>query len=215
VAAASSAVVRRRTIALMSLLDFPLTTAHAAREVLREWISSDALRGHCEGVAACMEGHARRLAPSEVERWTIAGLLHDLDYERHPTPAEHPRVGVEFLRSRGVDEEILEAILGHAEHAGTLRRTPMAKVLFAVDELSGFITACARVRPSRFDDLEPRSIRKKLKDKAFAAGVSREDVAKGIAEMTSAFDLDEDAHLAACIAALREAAPRLGLAPAG
>jgi len=215
VAAASSAVVRRRTIALMSSLDFPLTTAHAAREVLREWISSDALRGHCEGVAACMEGHARRLAPSEVERWTIAGLLHDLDYERHPTPAEHPRVGVEFLRSRGVDEEILEAILGHAEHAGTLRRTPMAKVLFAVDELSGFITACARVRPSRFDDLEPRSIRKKLKDKAFAAGVSREDVAKGIAEMTSAFDLDEDAHLAACIAALREAAPRLGLAPAG
>lgn len=199
----------------MTSLDSRLTTVHAAREILREWISSDALRGHCEGVAACMEGYARRLAPSEVERWTIAGLLHDLDYERHPTPAEHPRVGVEFLRSRGVDEEILAAILGHAEHTGTPRRTPMAKVLFAVDELSGFITACARVRPSRFDDLEPRSVRKKLKDKAFAAGVSREDVARGVAEMMAAFELDEDAHLAACIAALREAAPRLGLAPAG
>jgi len=183
-----------------------------ARVLLAEWIASDALRGHCEGVAACMEAYAQRLAPDDVERWVVAGLLHDLDYERHPTLAEHPFVAVEHLRGRGgVDEEILQAILGHAEHTGVDRTTPMARILFAVDELSGFIVACARVRPNRFDDLEPRSVRKKLKDRGFAAGVSRDDVARGFAEISTAFAIDEETHLRNCIAALRAAVPRLGI----
>lgn len=185
----------------------------AARNLLHAWVAGDALRTHCEGVAACMEAYARRLAPDDVDRWTVAGLLHDMDYERHPTPAEHPMTAVAYLRSRGdVDAEILDAIMGHAGYTGTPRTTPMATMLFAVDELSGFITACARVRPARFDGLEPASVRKKLRDRAFAAGVSRADVAAGCAEVEQAFGIDEEGHLRACITALREAAPRLFMA---
>jgi len=137
----------------------------------------------------------------------VCGLLHDMDYERHPTPAEHPFVAVEHLRGLGVDEEILTAILGHAEYSNTPRATPMAKALFAVDELAGFIVACAKVRPNGIGDLEPSSVKKKLKDKAFAAAVSRDDIKKGIAEL----GVDETEHIRSCIEAIRSQRERLGL----
>jgi predicted hydrolase (HD superfamily) len=129
----------------------------------------------------------------------LAGLLHDLDWERHPTQAEHPRVGVAFLRERGVDEEILHAIMAHAPYTGTARDTPMARHLFAVDELAGFIVACGKVRPDGVATLEPSSVKKRLKNATFAAAVSREDIATGIAELGVA----EDEHIARCIAAIR------------
>lgn len=173
---------------------------------MREWIASESLRGHMEAVAACMAFHARMHAPHEVERWTVAGLLHDFDYERHPTLAEHPFAGVAHLRSRGdVDAEILEAILGHAEHTGTPRTTAMAKHLFACDELAGFIVAVAKVRPNGVADLEAKSVRKKLKDKAFAAAVSRADIALGIETL----GVDPVEHVGRCIEAIREAWERI------
>lgn len=174
---------------------------------MREWVASESLRGHMEAVAACMAHHARLVAPGEVERWTVAGLLHDFDYERHPTSAEHPFVGVEHLRSRGVDAEILDAILGHAEHSGVPRTTAMAKHLFACDELAGFIVAVAKVRPNGIADLEAKSVRKKLKDKAFAAAVSREDITKGVEEL----GVDVSEHITRCIEAIRGEASRIGL----
>jgi predicted hydrolase (HD superfamily) len=146
-----------------------------------------------------MGAYAELVAPAERERWMLAGLLHDLDWERHPTQDEHPRVGVAFLRTRGVDEEILHAIMAHAPYTGTARDSAMARHLFAVDELAGFIVACAKVRPDGLASLEPASVRKKLKNLAFAAAVSRDDIATGIAEL----GVDEDAHIARCIAAIR------------
>ncbi len=186
-------------------------TIEEARSLMHEWVASESLRGHMEAVAACMGHHARRLAPDEVERWTVAGLLHDFDYERHPTLAEHPFVGVGHLRSRGVDGEILEAILGHGEHTGTPRTTAMAKHLFASDEIAGLIVAAAKVRPNGIADLEAKSVQKKLKDKAFAAAVSREDIAKGIEELR----VDPAAHIARCIEAIREAWDRVAVGPRG
>jgi predicted hydrolase (HD superfamily) len=180
-----------------------------ARRLMNEWTASPSLRTHMEAVAACMRAYAARLAPGEADRWTVCGLLHDFDYERHPTPQEHPFVGVRHLESLGVDEEIRTAILGHAQYSGVPRATPMAKVLFAVDELSGFIIACAKVRPNGISDLEPKSVKKKLKDKAFAAAVSREDIATGIAELAPLVggpaEAFETAHLQACIDAIRGA----------
>src|SRR5215212_1007742 len=159
-------------------------TIEEARSLMHEWTQSPALRVHMEAVAACMGAYADKLEPDQRERWIVAGLLHDMDYERHPSQeAGHPFVAVEHLRSLGVDEETLTAILGHADYTGTPRTTPMAKALFAVDELAGFIVACAKVRPNGIADLEPSSVRKKLKDKAFAAAVNREDIARGIAEL--------------------------------
>jgi putative nucleotidyltransferase with HDIG domain len=170
-----------------------------ARAVLHEWVSNPALRHHMECVAACMGAYAEAVDPPSRDRWVLAGLLHDLDWERHPTQDEHPRVGVAFLRTRGVDEEILHAIMAHAPYTGTARDTAMARHLFAVDELAGFIVACAKVRPDGLASLEPASVRKKLKNLAFAAAVSRDDIATGIAEL----GVDEDAHIARCIAAIR------------
>ncbi|MGA0173665.1 MAG: HD domain-containing protein [Phycisphaerales bacterium] len=178
-----------------------------ARSLMHEWVASESLRGHMEAVAACMAHHAQDAAPEEVERWTVAGLLHDFDYERHPTPAEHPFVGVEHLRAAGVDAEILEAILGHAEYSGVPRTTAMAKHLFACDELAGFIVAVAKVRPNGIADLEAKSVRKKLKDKAFAAAVSREDIARGVEELGA----DPSEHIARCIEAIRGASGRVGV----
>jgi len=174
-------------------------TLDEARRILHEWVANPALRHHMECVAACMDAYAVRVEPSERARWTLAGLLHDLDWERHPTAAEHPRVAVEFLRARGVDEGVLHAILAHAPHTGAPRDTPMARHLFAVDELAGFIVACGKVRPDGVATLEPSSVRKKLKNLAFAAAVSREDIATGIAEIGVA----EDEHIARCIEAVR------------
>ena len=174
-------------------------TLDEARLILHEWVANPALRHHMECVAACMGSYAERVEPAERARWMLAGLLHDLDWERHPTADEHPRVAVAFLRGRGVDECVLHAILAHAPYTGTPRDTPMARHLFAVDELAGFIVACGKVRPDGVATLEPSSVRKKLKNPAFAAAVSREDIATGIAETGVA----EDEHIARCIAAIR------------
>ena len=171
-----------------------------ARRTLYEWVANPALRHHMECVAACMGAYAMRVDPPQRARWMIAGLMHDLDWERHPTAAEHPRVAVAFLRERGVDETVLHAIMAHAPYTGTLRDTPMAKHLFAVDELAGFIVACGKVRPDGIATLEPASVRKKLKNLSFAAAVSRDDIATGAAEVGST----EDEHFALCLAAIRE-----------
>lgn len=182
-------------------------TIDQARTLMNEWVASPALRVHMECVAACMAAYARELDPDRVDRWIITGLLHDFDYEKHPSREEHPFVGVKHLESIGVDEETRTAILGHAEYSGVPRETAMAKTLFAVDELAGFIVACAKVRPNGFDDLQARSVKKKLKDKAFAAAVSRHDIEQGITEL----DVDRDAHIQRCIGAIAAEAPRLGL----
>ena len=183
-------------------------TVDEARRLMNEWTRSPALRVHMECVAACMAAYAERLEPGQKDRWVVAGLLHDMDYERHPSQeAGHPFVAVEHLRGVGVDEEILNAILGHAEYTGTPRTSLMAKALFAVDELAGFIVACAKVRPNGVADLEASSVKKKLKDKAFAAAVSREDIRKGAAEL----GVDETEHVRACIGAIRGEAGRLAL----
>jgi predicted hydrolase (HD superfamily) len=186
-------------------------TIDDARRLMEEWTASPALRVHMECVAACMGAYADRLAPDQKHRWIVAGLAHDFDYEKHPTPAEHPFVGVKRLAELGVDEEIRTAILGHAQYSGTPRTTPMAKALFAVDELAGFIVACAKVRPSGISDLEPKSVKKKLKDKSFAAAVSREDIATGSAELAALTGLDETAHVQVCIDAIRAERERLGV----
>lgn len=186
-------------------------TVDEARALMNEWVQSPSLRVHMEAVAACMRAYAQRLAPDQVERWAVAGLLHDFDYERHPSAEEHPYTGVKHLESLGVDEETRTAILGHAEYTGTARETPMAKALYAVDELAGFIVACAKVRPNGIGDLEPKSVRKKLKDKAFAANVNREDIARGIAEIGPLAGVDENGHLQACIDAMRAERERLGI----
>jgi predicted hydrolase (HD superfamily) len=178
-----------------------------ARVLMHEWTSNPALRVHMECVAACLGWYAKAMQPDQEERWRLAGLLHDMDWERHQNHEEHPFVAVNVLREKGVDEEVLTAILGHAEYSGTPRETPMAKVLFAVDELAGFIVACAKVRPDGIASLEPKSVKKKLKDKAFAAAVSRDDIRKGIAEL----DVDESAHIQTCIDAIRAEKDRLGV----
>ncbi|HBS30049.1 MAG TPA: HAD family hydrolase [Phycisphaerales bacterium] len=181
--------------------------ADQARALMHEWTESPSLRAHMEAVAACMGAYARRLAPDEADRWVSCGLLHDFDYERHPSKEEHPFVGVRHLESLGVDEETRSAILGHADYSGVARTTPMARALYACDELAGFIVACAKVRPSGISDLEPRSVKKKLKDRAFAAAVSREDIARGVSEL----GVDETEHIALCIDAIRASAACVGL----
>ena len=174
---------------------------------MHEWTESPSLRGHMEAVAACMGFYAGRLEPAEAERWWITGLLHDFDYEKHPSEEEHPFVGVEHLRGLGVDEEILSAILGHAEYSGVARETAVARTLFAVDELAGFIVACAKVRPNGISDLKPKSVKKKLKDKRFAAAVSREDISQGIEEL----GVDTTEHIQNCIDAIRAEGELVGL----
>jgi predicted hydrolase (HD superfamily) len=179
-------------------------TLDDARAILHEWVANPALRHHMECVATCMGACADAVAPAERTRWMLAGLLHDLDWERHPTTEEHPRVAVAFLRAKGVDEEILQAILAHAPCTGEPRATPMARHLFAVDELAGFIVACGKVRPDGVASLEPAGVRKKLRNAAFAAAVSREDIATGVAELVADGAVEgEDALFARCIAAIR------------
>ncbi|MFW5652684.1 MAG: HD domain-containing protein [Planctomycetota bacterium] len=182
-------------------------TVDEARALMHEWVQSDSLRQHIEGVACCCAAYAKKLAPDEVDTWTVVGLLHDFDYEKHPTAEEHPYVGVAHLESIGVDESIRRAILSHADYTGVPRDTPMAKVLYAVDELSGFIAAVAKVRPNGITDLAPKSVKKKLKDKAFAAAVSREDINRGIEDL----GVDPTEHIQVCIDAMREERERLGL----
>jgi predicted hydrolase (HD superfamily) len=196
-------------------------TPTRAREIMHEWVASPALRAHMEAVAACCRGYAEKLDPAQADRWFIAGLLHDFDYEKHPTGQEHPIVGLKHLASLqppdDVDQEIRDAIAGHAaERTGVMRTTPMAKTLFACDELAGFIVACCKVRPDGIASLEPKSVKKKLKDKSFAAAVSRDDISMGVGELaplcgspdTAAF---EGQHIQNCIDAIRGSRERIGI----
>jgi predicted hydrolase (HD superfamily) len=186
-----------------------------AWELMTEWTASPALRAHMRAVELAMRHFAPRYG-GDPEWWGVVGLLHDFDYERFPNDAraanaEHPTEGVRHLRGLGFPDAGCEAILGHAEFTGTPRTTALAKVLFAVDELAGFVVACALVRPSRsLADLEVSSVKKKLKDKGFARGVSRDDVRQGAEEL--GVPLDE--IIAAVIAALRPAEAELGLGTA-
>ncbi len=181
--------------------------------LVHEYTASDSLRKHMLAVETAMRAYAERFG-EDVEHWGTTGLVHDFDYERFPNAAhspteEHPAYGVRVLREKGYPEDILQAILGHATYSGVPRETRMAKALFAVDELTGLITATALVRPSRsVHEVEARSVRKKMKDKAFARGVSREDVIQGAEEL--GVDLDE--HIAFVIAAMQRNADALGLA---
>lgn len=153
-----------------------------------------------------MEHYAHHF-DEDVDLWRMTGLLHDMDYEKHPSEEEHPFVGVEVLRKRGYPDEILQAILGHASYSGTPRNTRLARTLFAVDELAGFITAVAYVRPTKLEGMKVKSVKKKLKDKAFAAAVSREDIRQGAEEL----DIDMDRHIQHVIEAMQARAERLGL----
>lgn len=193
-----------------------LPTRDSALALMHEYTSNDSLRKHMLAVEAGMRAYAGRYG-EDPDRWGLAGLIHDFDYERYPNAShspteEHPAWGVRFLRERGWPEDILEAILGHAAYCNTPRRTKMAQALFAVDELTGLITATALVKPTRsVMDVEVSSVKKKMKDKAFARGVSREDVALGVQEL--GVPLDE--HIQFVIAAMRGVADSLGLAGVG
>jgi len=182
---------------------------------MHEWVASASLRAHMEAVAACVGAYAERLAPAEKDQWVVAGLLHDFDYEKHATSAEHPFVGVKELERRGVEEPIRTAILGHADYSGVPRESPLSKALYACDELAGFIVACAKVRPNGVSDLEAKSVKKKLKDKAFAAAVNRDDIARGVTELAALLgkrpEEFESEHITMCIGAIRSNAVACGL----
>ncbi len=189
-----------------------------AMALLYEWTKGESLRKHGLAVSVCTESYGRReaeklgLTGAEVEAfaepYACAGLLHDMDYERHPSLEEHPFVGVEHLRGLGWPESILHAILAHADYSGTPRASHLDKALFACDELAGFLTACALVKPSKsIHDVEVASVKKKMKDKAFARAVKREDITAG-AELLGV-PLEE--HLANCLRAMQERAEELGL----
>jgi putative nucleotidyltransferase with HDIG domain len=184
-------------------------TRDEAWELVCEWVQSDSLRKHLLGVEAGMAAYARKYGDDE-ERWAVTGLVHDLDYERYPDlETGHPRYALKELEARGYPQDVIDAVAGHAEFMGVPRETQMAKALFAVDELSGFIAACALVRPTGIEGMKPKSVRKKLKQPSFAAGVNRDEVARGAEEL----GVDFDEHVAFLIAAMGERADELGLAP--
>jgi putative nucleotidyltransferase with HDIG domain len=183
-----------------------------ALAIMHEYTASDSLRKHMLSVEAAMRAYAEKYG-EDVEKWGITGLVHDFDYEKFPNDAhsateEHPAEGVRILRSRGYPEDVLEAILGHAQYSGVPRTSLMAKTLFAVDELTGLITATALVKPNKnLMEVEVKSVKKKMKDKAFARGVNRDDVINGAADL--GVDLDE--HIAFVISAMQRVAADLGL----
>jgi putative nucleotidyltransferase with HDIG domain len=181
-------------------------TREQAWVTLTEYTKSEALRRHALAVEAAVRAYAEKFSEDE-ELWGIAGLLHDFDYEIHPTLDEHPQAGAPILREQGYPEEIVLAILSHASHTGVPRETPLQKTIFACDELAGFVHACGLVRPDGIDTLAPKSVRKKLKQPSFAARVNRDEVYQGAQEL--GVDLDE--HIAFVIAALRPIAAELGL----
>jgi predicted hydrolase (HD superfamily) len=191
----------------------------AAWSLLTEFTQSPSLRKHALAVESCVraygeqEANRRGLVPDDASRlidlYSATGLLHDFDYERYPSPDEHPWIGVRVLEERGWPEEIRHAILGHAEYTGTPRISHLDKTLFACDELAGFLTACALIKPSKsIHDVEVAGVRKKLKDKAFARGVNRDDVFNGAKEL----EVDLDQHIAFCLAAMQRDSEALGLA---
>jgi putative nucleotidyltransferase with HDIG domain len=178
----------------------------AAWDLLCEWTEGPRLRTHALAVAACMRHYATHFG-ADAEYWAICGLLHDFDYEKHPDPSEHPTVGITHLRSLGYPEDILDAIAGHALYLGVERTTSMAKALFAVDELSGMIMAVAYMRPNKtLAEVEVSQVVKKLKDKSFARGVNRDDVALGVSEL----GIDLETHIANCIAGMQARHQELG-----
>ena len=181
-------------------------TREQAWETLTRYTKSEALRRHALAVEASTAAYARRFGQDE-ELWRVTALLHDFDYEIHPTLDKHPQDGASILREEGYPEEVIDAVLSHAEHLGLPRDTPLKKTLFACDELSGFIHACGLVRPTGLEGLEPSSVKKKLKQPSFAAGVHRDEVYAG-AELLG---LELDEHIANVVAALQPIAPELGL----
>jgi len=189
-----------------------------AWQLLTEWTESESLRKHALAVemcvVACGESEADRLGVAGAEReamlrlYSTTALLHDFDYERHPTAEEHPFVGVRELERLGWPQELRTAILGHAQYSGVPRETHLARALFACDELAGFLTACALVKPTKaIADVEVPGVRKKMKDKAFARGVNRADIVQGAAEL----GVDLDAHIAFCLGAMKKRAGEIGL----
>ncbi|MFH1161971.1 MAG: HD domain-containing protein [Candidatus Jorgensenbacteria bacterium] len=177
----------------------------AAWQLLSEYLTAESLRRHCLAVEAAMRAYARHYGEDENE-WGICGLLHDFDYERFPTREGHPAEGVKVLRARGYPEEILNAILGHADYLGVPRESRMAKCLFAVDELCGFLMALAHVRPQHFEGMAPDSVERNLKKKGFAVNIHREEIDRGVAEL----EVDRAEHFTRVIAALNEIALQLG-----
>ncbi|MEO6120055.1 MAG: HD domain-containing protein [Terriglobales bacterium] len=183
----------------------------AAWGLLCEYTQSESLRKHMLAVEACMRAYARKYGEDE-EKFAITGLLHDFDYEKYPTPEEHPFVGNKIMKEKGYPEDILRAILSHADYSGVTRETVMEKCLYACDELSGLITAAALVKPTKaVADVDAKSIRKKMKDKAFARSVNRDDIINGAADL--GVDLDE--HITFCIEAMKGIAKELGLEGTG
>jgi putative nucleotidyltransferase with HDIG domain len=184
----------------------PLTRAQAW-DLFCEWTASESLRRHVLAVEAAMRAYARRFGEDE-ETWGLVGLLHDLDYERHPDlESGHPRMALEELRRQGFSEEVVRAVASHADFLGVSRDSPMEKALFAVDELSGFVMACAYVRPQGIHGMTPKSVKKKMKTPAFAAAVNRDELREGAEHL----GVDFDEHLAFVIAALAERSGELGL----
>ena len=182
-------------------------TRDEAWALLCEYTKNENLRKHALAVEAAMKAYARKYGEDE-EKWSVTGLLHDFDYELYPQAPDHATKGAEILRQKGLSEDIIKAILGHADYTGVPRDTQMAKVLFAVDELTGFLTACALVKPSKtIAEVEANSVRKKLKDKAFARSVNREDIQKGLEELGLTFE----EHVGFVIEAMGGAAKELGL----
>lgn len=183
-----------------------------ALALVHEWTAGESLRKHMLAVEAAMRAYARHFGEDEA-RWGLAGLVHDFDYERYPNAErsateQHPAAGVRHLRALGYPEDVLDAVMGHAEYTGTPRTTPIARSLFAVDELTGLITASALVKPSRrVADVDVASVRKKMKDKGFARGVNRADVIDGAAEL----GVGLDAHIGRVLAAMQAEADALGL----
>ena len=176
--------------------------------LLTEFTLSESLRKHALAVEACLRAYARKFGEDE-ELWGIVGLIHDFDYEKYPTPEEHPFKGSEILKERGWPDDIRRAILSHADYSGVSRDSRLEKTLFACDELAGFITATALVKPNKsLAEVDAKSVRKRMKDKAFARAVKREDILNGAAEL--GVDLDE--HITFCIEAMRGIAGELGLA---
>ena len=186
-----------------------MKTRQEAQDLLYTYTKTPNLRKHALAVEAAMRAYARKYGEDE-ELWGITGLLHDLDYEQNPTPDKHPLVGIGILQEQGYPEEVIYAIKSHAEYLGVPRRSPMDKTLFAVDELAGFIVAVALVKPRKsLAEVDPPSVRKKLKDKAFARSVNRDDIIQGAADL----EVDLDEHIAFVIQAMSEIAGNLGLAP--
>lgn len=182
----------------------------AAQRLLEEWVENDALRRHCRSVEIVMRARARELGEDQ-DAWGVVGLLHDFDWERHPTLEQHPTAGEPVLAELGYPEWFRRAILSHAAHTGVAPETPLERSLFACDELTGFVYACALMRPTRLEGMTPKSVRKKLKDRRFAANVSRDDITLG----ADLIEQDLNDHIAFTIAALQPHADELGLSPEG